>query len=179
MVLGFCITVIMVGCGTTGGNDDEGVRGTSTIQGNISSFETTDVTFVPVKHEKEGFLARFVSGISEVLVPAAYARGVLEGITVYLEGPVSRSTTTTADGIFIFTELPAGTYQLRFEYSGEEVRYRGNSGQVPAITVEEDQTVELISIRISGGRVNIGNIKRLRIRNQIRQTKTIKSKEEE
>ncbi len=141
MVLGLCccIATVMTGCGSTGGDDGEGGRGTATIQGNISSFETRTATFMPMKHEKEGLLVRFASGVSEVLMPAAYARGQLEGITVFLEGPVSRSTTTTVDGIFIFTELPAGTYQLRFEFNGEEVRYRDNSGQVATITLEDGQ----------------------------------------
>jgi hypothetical protein len=37
--------------------------------------------------------------------------------------------------------------------------YRGNSGQVATITVQSNQTAELLNIRISGGKVNIGNVR--------------------
>ena len=165
----FCIVMTMVGCDGSGGDDGDEARGTdsvggtSTIRGNISSFEMADATFEPIIPGKKSLLSRFASVISEALVPCAYAAGNREGIIIYLDGPVSRSTTTADDGTFAFSDLPAGAYTLSFEYDGEEVRYRGNSGQVPVITVEENQIVELLNLRISGGKVNIGNIKVIKL----------------
>lgn len=153
------LTTVIAGCDGSGASDDNGVQGTSTIRGNISAFETAHATFVPVEKENEGLFARVASWISEALVPSAYAAGNREGIIVYLDGPVSRSTTTAADGSFAFTQLPAGAYTLQFEYEGEQVRYRGRSGQVPTITLGDNETVELVNLRISGGKVNIGNVR--------------------
>ena len=42
------------------------------------------------------------------------------GVTVYLNGPISRSAVTDATGYFIFADLPAGSYTLRFSYNGNE-----------------------------------------------------------
>jgi hypothetical protein len=154
----FLFTAVMFGCGGPGGSNGDGAQGASSIRGNISSFETADAGFTPVTNEKETFLAQVVSCISELIMPSAYAAGNREGIIVYLDGPVSRSTTTAADGSFSFSQLPAGTYSLRFEYNGEEVMYRGRSGQTPEITLGENELIELVDLRISGGKVNVGNI---------------------
>ena len=164
----FLLAAVVAGCGGSGGdgNDGDGVRGTSAIRGNISSFETADASFAPAMKEKETLLARVASAVSGILVPSAYAAGNRAGIVVYLDGPVSRSTTTAADGSFSFSQLPAGTYALRFEYNGEEVTYRGKSGQVPEITLGENEIVELVNLRISGGKVNVGNVRVIRSRTQ-------------
>jgi hypothetical protein len=163
----FCLTAVVVGCngsegddtGTGGAGDDGSSGGTSTIRGNISSFKTADASFESLITENRSLLARFGSEISQALMPCAHAAGNRAGIIVYLDGPASRSTTTADDGSFVFSDLPAGEYSLSFEYDGEEVTYRGNSGQIATITVDENQVVELLNLKISGGKVNIGNIK--------------------
>lgn len=130
-VLGIAIFSMMVGCEMPWeSDDDDDPIGNSTIQGKVADFVETTAS------------AKIASGIK-----------------VYIEGPVNKSTTTGDDGIFIFSGLPEGTYTLRFELNGEEVRYRGNSGQEAQITLQADQRVELTGITISGGAVNIGNIK--------------------
>ena len=117
-----------VGCG-----DGDEATGTCAIQGIVESFETA----APV---------------------AARILAAVPGIVVYIDGPVSRNTTTDANGSFSFSSLPAGDYSLRFTYNGEEVTYRGESGQEAMISVAENQTVE-VTIRVSGGHVNIGNLR--------------------
>ncbi len=112
-------------------DDDDEPVGNSTIQGNVSDFAAT----------------------------ASAKAANRAGIVVHLEGPVDRSATTDEDGFFIFSGLPAGTYTIKFTFNGEEVRYRGNSGQEAQITLEENQRAELVGIRISGGTVNIGNLR--------------------
>ncbi len=141
------------------GSGDTTSEGTAILRGNISSFETAGIIYEPVAPEEQSRVAKVMGGISELLLPSAEAAGNREGIVIYIDGPVSRSTTTADDGSFEFTDLPPGTYALTFEYEGEEVTYRGNSGQVATITLEGDTVVELLNLRISGGKVNIGNIK--------------------
>ena len=132
-LVGFCVVTAMLGTMTgCGGGDGDAAEGTGTIQGTVESFEAS--------------------------VPAALVLAAVQGVTVYLDGPVSRSTTTDANGTFSFTGLPAGDYTLAFEYNGEEVTYRGQSGQEATISVGQNQTVEVTEMRISGGHVNIGNI---------------------
>ena len=87
------------------------------------------------------------------------SKAVRGGIKVTIEGPVTRSTTTSDDGLFVFSLLPAGDYKLKFEYNGSEIRYRGNSGQEATISVLDNQRVEAYSIEIKGGSVNIGNLR--------------------
>lgn len=144
--------MLIVGCE----DDDDGPAGTSTIQGNVSSFDAGGVSmnFVPskLKEVQETFLASLVSTLSEVLVPSAYAGG-LEGVTVFLKGAVSRSTATGPDGVFIFPDLPAGSYTLRFEYFGDESAW-GDS-----ISLQDNQRAELTDVSVSSGNVAIGNIR--------------------
>jgi hypothetical protein len=153
-----CLMLVMVGCGSSD-SDNDGSSGTARIVGNISSFETASAIFYPVPREKESMLVRLASLVSNALVPSAHARSNLGGIRVQIDGPVSRSTETSPDGSFAFSNLPAGSYLISFECDGERVRYRGRSGQSPTITLKENQVAEMINIRISGGRANIGNIK--------------------
>jgi hypothetical protein len=141
------------------GSGDTTSEGTAILRGNISSFKTAGIIYQPVIPKEESRVARLMSGICGLLLPSAEAAGNREGIVIYIDGSVSRSATTADDGSFEFTDLPPGTYALTFEYEGEEVTYRGNSGQVATITLEGDTVVELLNLRISGGKVNIGNIK--------------------
>ena len=159
VVLVTLAAAVVVGCGGPSGDGNGGSSGgggTSSLRGTISSFEMAGNRFAPV--EQEGLLTRVGSWLAGALAAPAYAAGNRGGIIVSLDGPVSGTATTSDDGTFSFEGLLAGTYTLGFEYNGVAIRYRGNSGQVPTITVEEDQIVELV-LRISGGKVNIGNIK--------------------
>lgn len=128
--------------------DDDEPTGTSIIQGNIDSFEVAGLYYVPAG--RQNLWARVVSGLSDAIVPPAYAGQA--GVIVYLDGPVSRVGETDDAGAFIFTGLPAGDYQLRFGYNGQEAAYSGE------ISLQDDQQAELANITISGGNVIIGNI---------------------
>jgi hypothetical protein len=130
--VGALMLAYMAGC--DGGGDDQSNAGTSSISGTVAGSD-------------------FSSNAS-----AAMLKSALDGIIVVIDGPVSESATTDAGGSFSFTGLPAGDYTLSFSYQGQEVTYRGNSGQTATITVNTNENVELTSIRISGGHVNIGNI---------------------
>ena len=132
--LSLVATVGLLSFAGCGGGDGDQATGTCAIQGTVESFEP--------------------SASAAAIVMAA-----VPGIVVYIDGPVLKSTTTDANGVFSFTGLPAGDYSLRFMYNGEEVTYRGQSGQVATVSVADDQTVEISSVKISGGQINIGNIK--------------------
>ena len=146
------LALALVGC-----ESDDQAEGSGVIRGTIESFEVAGVYYAPAPDVQMSLVARVLSGFGDVLVPCAYAGQ--PGIVVYLDGPVSRVGATDEDGSFVFTGLPAGDYELRFEYGGQEVSYRDNSGQTATITVAEDEIVELTNLRISGGKVNVGNVR--------------------
>ena len=163
MTLALGLGLFLVGCELPWDDDEADVAGTSTIQGQITSFsdDGVEISLSPIEY-KENILIRIASSISDVLVASAYA-GVTEGIKVIIEGPVTREMVCGEDGIFVFSGLSAGEYKLRFKYNDKEIRYRGNSGQEAVITVQENQRVELAAIKVSGGVVNIGNIKTVQL----------------
>ena len=154
---------LMMGCESS----DGGPSGNSTVTGNVVSFETA-VLIRPVEPvQSESWLARLAGALSDLILPSARAEttpvtGGAGGITVSLDGPAERSATTVDDGTFTLTDLPAGAYEVTFSRDGQVVRYRGKSGQVATIQVGENETVQLVNIRISGGHVNIGNVVTLR-----------------
>lgn len=154
----FClgIAVFIVGC-----ESSSDPTGTASIQGNIVAFETATATFTPMYPLKESRIARLFKELSEIIAPSAQAasqagRG---GITVYVDGPVSQSTTTAEDGTFVCSGLPAGDYHIGFKYNGQDIMYRGNSGQMATISCADNMSTDLVNIRISDGMVNIGNIR--------------------
>jgi hypothetical protein len=113
--------------------------GTATIRGTVASFER--------------------QSLHDALLAVKPVDDDTSGIVVHLNGPVSITAETDSRGCFAFTELAAGSYEISFECDGEEVRYRGNSGQAAVLTVSGDQVLEMTGIKVSGGRVNIGNIR--------------------
>jgi len=154
-------TSVVVGIGLLAGCEgggDSGTSGSAVIEGNVVSFQNTSAD----------------AGVSETLMKTADQSGLTVsaaetnvspgiggpgGIAVSITGPEDRSTITSPDGTFSFMGLPAGAYGFSFEFNGEEVRYRGSSGQEATIMVQSNQTAELLNIRISGGKINIGNIR--------------------
>ena len=79
-----------------------------------------------------------------------HIRAVIEGAAA----PLIQRGKTRAGEVGFITE-----YTIKFEYNGEEVPYRGNSGQTATLTVEANSRVELSNVKVSGGKANIGNIK--------------------
>lgn len=155
-MFGLAIAVFIASCES---NSDP--AGTAAIQGNIVAFETAAATFRPTYSPEESRLARLSKGLTEFVAPTAQAASQAGhgGITVYVEGPVNRSTTTADDGTFVCSELPAGDYHIGFQYNGQDIMYRGNSGQMATISCADNMSTDLVDIRISGGMVNIGNIR--------------------
>lgn len=156
---------LMAGCE---GSDSSGANtvlpGGSIVRGNVESMDVAGVHRQSASLSRESCLARVARAVSDLLVPSAEAatnsvpRGT-DGIAVTLSGPADRSAVTGDNGVFSITNVPAGEYQVAFEWNGEKIRYRGNSGQQATLTVGTNEVVELLNIRISGSHVNIGNIK--------------------
>ncbi len=154
---------LMMGCESS----DGGPSGNATVMGNVVAFEAAVLSRPEAPLPSGPWLDRLVAACSDLLIPSSRAdtppaTGGPGGITVSLAGPVDRSAVTADDGTFTLSDLPAGIYQLTFALNGEKVTYRGKSGQVATIEVGEDETVQLLNIRIRGGHVNIGNVKILR-----------------
>jgi len=125
------LAFVFTGCG---GGGDEDVQRTSFISGYIEDFAADNGA-------------------------ASVKAVVVQGITVVLSGPVDRTAMTSSDGSFVFGNLPAGDYRIGFTLTaGQEVIYSGPSGQEFAITLGNNHRVDLINIRVSEGKVTIGNI---------------------
>lgn len=122
--------LLIAGCN---GGDGSSPSGTSTVQGNVSSFSIGNVSFVP--SEKPGFLAT----ILDILVPRAEA--AVGGVGVEMMG-TDLSTTTDNNGYFIMSGAPSGDHQMRFMYNGETSTFD--------INVPEDGTVTMGDIRCVG-----------------------------
>jgi hypothetical protein len=138
---------ILPGCEGGGSSGDSG---SSAIRGNVVSFQNSATAAIKMMENDPPMAAA---------ANMSMGMGGPGGITVSLTGPTDVSAVTAGDGTFSCTNLSAGTYGLTCAFNGEEVMYRGNSGQVATITVQSNQTAELLNIRISGGKVNIGNVR--------------------
>ncbi len=158
LLFGVCM---MVSC--DGGSD--GPSGNSTVTGNVVSSDMAALNLSSVPAQRESKWAQFSGALSDLLIPSAtaattnQATGGPGGILVALAGPTDRDTVTADDGTFTISDLPAGAYQLTFSLNGQEVTYRGNSGQIATISVGTNETAQLINIRINGGHINIGNVR--------------------
>ncbi len=92
-------------------NDKNTPTGTATVRGELTSVAPT------------------------ITVPA-----VVAGIRVDLLGPVDLSTVTDANGVFEFTNVPAGEYTIVFYVDGKRIEY--------SITVPEDGDVIMAHVSI-------------------------------
>lgn len=156
-ILTMCVMVawLMIGCeGSDGG-------GTAAIGGNVTSFDTGSATFRASSSPRESLWASVWRSFTDMLVQPAVAGAGAAGVSVQLRGPANASATTGDDGTFEITGLPAGNYEIEFSYGGQQIRYRGRSGQMAMLTLHEGEMLQLQNIRVSGGKVNIGNIKRI------------------
>lgn len=161
--LSACVSLIMVALGVVPGCEgggSSGDTGSSAIRGNVVSFQNTAAATSTAIRAPEDVSPVALSAGSDPTMDTSRMGGP-GGITVSLTGPKDISVVTADDGAFSLTDLPAGRYGLSFAFNGEEVMYRGNSGQMATIAVQTNQTAELLNIRISGGRINIGNVRML------------------
>ena len=132
-------TVLMVGC-------ENASNGSATVKGNISSFDVTDGSVRAVR------AVSVLSGVERIGNQG-------NDIVVWLDGTIDYYESAGEDGSFIFNNIEAGEYFISFIYGNETISYRGNSGQVASLNVPEGSVVEVLNIRVSGGHVNIGNIR--------------------
>ncbi len=149
LVLCAVIGAVIVACESGSSSGDSSTPATSVIRGNVLSFVSSSVTFIPAVEMSP--IARFWSEISEIMVPSAYcAQG---GVMVHIEGPENRSTTTDSNGDFEFTGLPAGNYTCRFEYAGESATYVDYGGLTATIGLGAGQETDLANIHVIRGSV--------------------------
>jgi len=141
-LFGFSVLTFMTGCESS--NDPSG---SSVIQGSVDYFETS-------------------STAKQLLSAKAAGAGmrIRQGVSVCLEGPVNRDMTTGADGVFIFSDLPAGNYALRFEYGGEQARYGYDNANGNTLRLEEQEQLHLNAVAISQACVNVGSTQRNAVR---------------
>ncbi len=69
--------------------------------------------------------------------------GGLSGVEVELRGPVSKTTTTNSEGLYLFDNLPPGTYNVTFDIS--DIDFGGSN--VGAFTQGPDSQVMLSEFR--------------------------------
>lgn len=120
-------------------DDDDGEMGTSTVQGNVSSFSSGGIKLSFYPAAKVPLLERAWSVASDLLVAPAQAAG-LGGLIVELRG-AGRSVTTADDGSFVISGVPKGTFTLVVRSGDREVTY--------PLAVEDDVTITLNGIRVS------------------------------
>ncbi len=75
--------------------------------------------------------------------------GVLPGVTVTATSPAligQRTTATESDGRYLLTNLPSGTYSLKFELQGFQPFVRQNIVVTQGSTLTVDSTLELASV---------------------------------
>lgn len=120
-------------------DDDDDAMGTSTVQGNVSSFSSGGIKLSFYPAVKEPLLERAWGAVSDLLVSPAQAAG-LGGLVVELRG-AGRSATTADDGSFVISGVPRGAFTLVVRSGDREVTY--------PLAVEDDVTITLNGIRVS------------------------------
>lgn len=130
------VGLLAIGLISCDDDDDAAVLdvGNSTIQGTVQSFTADGVTVSFMAPEKTRGIAQ---GVADVLVPPALA--AVEGVTVTVQG-TTLSTTTAANGTFVISGVPAGSYVLVFSYQGTEITY--------AVDVPDNTRVELNGVAL-------------------------------
>jgi len=92
--------------------DSNGSPASVTLATNSSSDQSIDFGFVPIPTPPSGQIGDYVwedengDGIQDATEPG------MPGITVTLAGPINATTTTDANGGYLFTDLPAGSYTV-------------------------------------------------------------------
>lgn len=142
-VLAIGFAVLSTSCDSGGG---DGPSGTSTVQGNVSSFNTGTSLFLPALQPRG--IDRLLAGLSDLLVPGARAAG-MGGVGVHIVGTDLR-TTTADDGYFIMSGVPGGEHQMQFTFSG--------TNAYMMVKVPSDSTVTLHNVTCQGSTASTGHM---------------------
>ena len=143
-IAGLCFMVALlaaaVSCEMPWDDDDDDVAGTSTITGNVESYDVAGVSYTPTD---SGLLAVF----NNLVVPSAEAG--LGGVTVQVKG-TDLVATSAADGSFVISGVPAGNRTLIFTYNGQTAEY--------PITIAANTSTRLRNVSITAAGVAVATV---------------------
>ena len=107
------------------------------------SLEVTDARIEPIPEEELGSIGDLVFLDSNGDGINNDGLGGLPEVEVELGGPVSKKTTTNSQGLYLFDNLPSGTYEVTFDLS--DIDFGGSN--VGAFTQGPDSQVMLSEFR--------------------------------
>lgn len=137
------VLLAFTSCESGGGSSPSG---TSTVQGNVSSFTTGTALFLPAPKSR-GF-ERILRGLSDLIVPSAHAAG-MGGVGVRMVG-TDLHATTGEDGSFVMSGVPGGDHQMQFSFNG--------ANAYMDINVPDDSTVSLHDVNCRGSVASVGHM---------------------
>ncbi len=145
IIIGLTLSLIM-GCGgSSGSSDSANFQAGSIVEGDVATFIAGDIIFK--QQRNDGLIARILKTINDKMITPAHAQ--LDGVRVEIV-ELGLVATTNPDGVFRFTDVPAGEYTLAFTYNG--------STETMPIDVPPNAIVTIDDIIIENGSISVGDI---------------------
>ncbi len=139
-------------------DSDIGIDGTSatiTVT-NGQNIRNLDAGFCPAGNAQLGdyvWLDRNGNGIQDLTETTGIAN-----VTVTLTGAINRTTTTDANGKYLFTGLPAGNYTITFGFPSSYLLSPKDKGTDDALDSDADPiTRQITNIILAAGEINLNN----------------------